>query len=63
MAARIRIGDSIEFRAATRTSDRKAIREVVDILSGGSVVVSKYHGWTGFIVRPHEIIRVIRKEA
>lgn len=54
---RIKIGDRITFKAATRDSYRKATRVVNGFHFGQPTV--RYAGWSNFVVRPAEISAVI----
>lgn len=56
----VNVGDEIEFKSATRSHCRKAIRKVT-ACQDGRVTVTKYHTWTNFAVRENEIIRVVTK--
>lgn len=51
---KLAIGDSITFRAATRSHDRRATRKVVGIDHEGRPLV-RYHGWSKFIVHWREV--------
>jgi hypothetical protein len=53
------IGDRIKFRAATRWSDKAVIRKIVAIGDDGKPEV-RFGGWSNFVVRPHEVIAVVR---
>lgn len=54
---KIKVGDRIKFKAATRSHFRVAVRVVTEINSYGVCV--SYHGWRGFVVRPSEILEII----
>lgn len=56
---KIAIGDSITFRAATRSHDRRASRKVVGIDHEGRPLV-RYHGWSNFIVQWCEVEAIER---
>jgi len=56
-------GDTITFKSMVRSGNIKAVRKVTGhyTLEGkntGQVSVTKFHGWTDFIVRPHEILEI-----
>lgn len=57
---KMRVGDLLTFKAATRYSYRKATRIITGFDHYGRPEVS-YSGWRGFIVRPNEIISVERR--
>jgi hypothetical protein len=59
----IEIGDKVLFQSPTRSHCRKAIRTVTGKTPNGFIRVSKYHGWTGFIVRHDEVLGVIRRDS
>lgn len=59
---KMRVGDLLTFKAATRYSYRKATRVITGFDSYGRPEV-RYAGWSGFIVQPKEIISVQRKGA
>lgn len=52
---KMKIGDLLTFKAATRYSFAKATRKIKGFDAYGRPLV-KYAGWTEFIVRPDEII-------
>lgn len=52
---RMKIGDLLTFKAATRCSYRKATRKITGFDDRGRPLVT-YAGWSGFIVQPYEII-------
>lgn len=57
--AAIRVGDRITFRAATRSGCRKATRVVTGTPGNtwhGGFSVKSFHGWSGFVVRPGEVV-------
>jgi hypothetical protein len=56
---KMRVGDLLTFKAATRASYRKATRKITGFDNYGRPLVS-YAGWQGFIVQPKEIISVER---
>jgi hypothetical protein len=56
---KMRVGDSLTFKAATRCSYRKATRRITGFDNWGRPLVH-YAGWSDFIVQPHEIIGVER---
>lgn len=56
---KMRIGDLLTFKAATRCHYRKATRIITGFDSYGRPLV-RYAGWSGFIVQPNEIISVER---
>jgi hypothetical protein len=58
---KVKIGDIIKCKAATRHHYKVAIRRVTNVLSNGDVWVTKYHGWKDFIVHPHEILEVVKE--
>jgi len=51
------VGDWLTFKAATRSDYRKARRKITGIDEMGRPMVG-YAGWTDFVVRPDEIIKV-----
>jgi len=53
----INVGDRITFKAATRSSHRKATRMVTGFTINGRPEV-RYEGWADFVVSPWEIIEV-----
>ena len=55
---KIKIGDQIRFKAATRGSFRTVVRKVKDFDHLGRPLVG-YEGWSNFIVKPGEIKEVI----
>jgi hypothetical protein len=69
---RMRIGDLLTFKAATRDSYRKATRVITGFDNTGRPLVRyagfdntgrplvRYAGWSDFIVQPREIIEVKR---
>lgn len=57
MTNKIKIGDRITFKAATRFSYSKATRVVNGFCNGMPTV--RYAGWPNFIVRPNEILEVL----
>ncbi|TXH82288.1 MAG: hypothetical protein E6Q77_06570 [Rhizobium sp.] len=59
---KMRVGDLLTFKAATRYSYRKATRVITGFDSYGRPE-ARYAGWSGFIVQPKEIISVQRKGA
>ncbi|WP_292960525.1 hypothetical protein [Novosphingobium sp. UBA1939] len=61
MRKKIRIGDRIKFKAATRSSYRVAVRKVNGFTPDGRPTVG-YHGWSNFVVEPHEIIDRLDRE-
>lgn len=56
---KMRVGDLLTFKAATRYSYRKATRVITGFDSFGRPGV-RYAGWHGFIVHPKEIIAIER---
>lgn len=56
---KMRVGDLLAFKAATRCSYRRATRVITGFDPLGRPEV-RYAGWSGFIVKPHEIIAVER---
>ncbi len=56
---KLKIGDSITFKAATRSHFKQATRKVVGIDALGRPQV-RYHGWHNFIVHWSEISSVHR---
>jgi hypothetical protein len=52
---KMRVGDWLTFKAATRCDYRKATRKIVGIDHIGRPLV-RYAGWSDFIVQPNEII-------
>lgn len=59
MRRKMRVGDLLTFKAATRCSYRKATRKITGFMPDGRPEVT-YAGWSGFIVQPREIISVER---
>lgn len=59
---KIEKGDRIEFKVATRSHCRKAIRKVKKVERQHGWVEVGYHGWPDFAVKAHEILRVIKQE-
>lgn len=57
--SKMRVGDLLTFKAATRCSYRKATRKIVGFWHNGCPMV-RYAGWSDFIVQPREIISVER---
>ena len=57
---KMRIGDLLTFKAATRYSFAKATRVIVGFDHLGRPEV-RYAGWSNFVVQPKEIIFVERK--
>jgi hypothetical protein len=51
---KLNVGDSITFKAATRSDCKLATRKVVGIDEFGRPMV-RYHGWSNFVVAWHEI--------
>jgi hypothetical protein len=58
--ANFAVGDLLTFKAATRSHYHKATRVITGIDSYGRPLVS-YHGWSGFVVRPDEIISASKR--
>lgn len=56
---KIRIGDRIKFKAATRWAFRAVVRKVKGFDHLGRPLVG-YGGWSEFIVHPKEILEVIK---
>jgi hypothetical protein len=56
---KIAIGDSITFKAATRSHYKMATRKVVGVDCLGNCLV-RYHGWDNFVVLWPEIQAVIK---
>ncbi len=56
---KITIGDSITFKAATRSHSKMATRKVVGIDCLGNPLV-RYHGWDKFVVLWREVKAVIK---
>jgi hypothetical protein len=56
---KMRVGDLLTFKAATRCSYRKATRKITGFDHLGRPLVT-YAGWNGFIVQPREIISTER---
>jgi hypothetical protein len=54
---KFKVGDWLIFKAATRSSYTKARRKITGIDGWGRPLVT-YHGWSGFVVQPREIIEV-----
>ena len=52
---KMRVGDRLTFKAATRSHYRKATRPIRGFTPQGRPMVA-YHGWSDFVVQPHEII-------
>lgn len=59
---KMRVGDLLTFKAATRCDFKKATRIITGFDSYGRPLV-RYAGWSDFIVQPKEIISVERKKA
>ena len=59
---KMRVGDLLTFKAATRCSYAKATRVITGFDHLGRPEV-RYAGWSDFIVQPKEIISVERKRA
>lgn len=57
--SKMRVGDLLTFKAATRCSYRKATRKIKGFDHIGRPLVG-YAGWSDFIVQPREIISVER---
>lgn len=57
----IEVGDRIIFRSATRSGNFKANRIVNGFRSGGKPTV-RFNGFHDFVVRPDEIMDVIKEE-
>lgn len=55
MKRKMRVGDLLTFKAATRCSYAKATRKITGFDEYGRPLV-RYAGWHGFIVQPREII-------
>lgn len=55
---RIKVGDRIKFKAATRYSHETATRKVKGFDSYGRPLVG-YAGWSEFVVHPREVLDVI----
>ncbi len=58
---RIAVGDSITFKAATRSHYKVATRKVVGVDHEGRPLV-RYHGYSNFIVHWREISAVTKAE-
>lgn len=58
---KIKIGDSITFKAATRSHYKTATRKIVGIDREGRPQV-RYHGWSDFVVAWHEISAITPAE-
>lgn len=56
---KMRVGDLLTFKSATRCSFRKATRKITGFDHLGRPTV-RYAGWSDFIVLPKEIISVER---
>lgn len=57
----IAVGDSITFKAATRSHYKTATRKVVGVDHEGRPLV-RYHGWSNFIVQWPEISAIAKAE-
>lgn len=57
------VGDMLTFKVPTRFHCRVATRPVTKVLANGDVAVSKYNGWSDFLVHEYEAISIKRKEA
>lgn len=57
---KMKVGDLLTFKAATRYSFKKATRVITGFDHYGRPLV-RYSGWSDFIVQPKEIISVRRK--
>lgn len=55
---RLKIGRTLVFKAATRSDYKIAKRKIVGIDHFGRPMV-RYHGWSDFVVAPHEILEVL----
>lgn len=56
---KLAIGDSITFKAATRSDFKRVRRKVVGIDAAGRPMV-RYHGWSDFVVRWDEVQEIHR---
>lgn len=56
---KIKVGDSITFKAATRSHYKQATRKVVGIDHQGRPLV-RYHGWSDFIVEWSEVTAITK---
>lgn len=58
----MKIGDYITFKSPTRSGNRKATRKITGFREYDEfdtvVLVTQYHGWKDFAVKPYEIISV-----
>ena len=54
----IKVGTKIEFKACTRWSSKKEIRIVNGFTRGGLPTI-RFGGWSDFVLRENEIIRII----
>ena len=54
MTTQLAVGDRIQFRAATRWSDKAVWRKVNGFIGDRPTV--RFGGWGQFIVRPNEIL-------
>lgn len=62
--AKVKVGDRITFKAATRSHFREATRIVTGLVGcyAGAGICVRYHGWGDFHVRDREIISHQPKE-
>lgn len=60
--SKIKVGDRITFKAATRSHFRQATRKVTEIDHHGRPCV-RYHGWSNFIVEWSEVLAVHKEES
>lgn len=58
---RAKIGDSIKFKAATRSHYKVAVRRVTGYYANG-YTVTRYHGWSDFCVRADEVLEVLPQD-
>lgn len=56
---KIKIGDRVRFKVATRSYHKEAVRIVTGVWDDGSGKIEvRYHGWSGFVLAPHEYKKV-----
>ena len=55
---KIEIGDKLTFRSVTRSDNRKATRKVNGFYCGSDMPTVQYHGWSHFVVKGYEILKV-----
>ena len=52
---KIKIGDTIKFKSATRDGNKSVTRKVNGFWMGGDLPTVIYNGWSNFAVRLNEI--------